>query len=320
MASIQAPRTEAKTDQLLPWCIIAGFLLVMTWSYWNTIQILMSTWTSPQYSHGFLVPIFTAVLLSMRRHPFGPVSASERWAGVGIIAVGLAIRIVAAYLRIVTIDILSIIPVVLGIFVVVGGWSTFRWAAAPIAFLVFMMPLPTAAERTLLNPLQHVATVLSTYTLQTMGVDAYYESNRIVLGEAGIPLNVEEACSGLRMGTIFLAMAVAMTMITERPWWQKGIVILSSIPIALLVNLIRITATALLFMALGPDSELARTFFHDLAGWFMMPVALGFLYAEMQLLDHIVLEESTATPMLMGRAQGASRTATAASPAPSRTR
>jgi exosortase len=166
-----------------------------------------------------------------------------------------------------------------------------------------MLPLPTFAEQRLLTPLQHVAAVMSNYTLQTLGIESFLSGNNITI-DGTIPLNVAEACSGLRMSTIFLAMAVAMIMIMERPLWQNAIIIMSSVPIALVTNMIRIVVTGLMFKILGPDSEFARTFFHDLAGWFMMPIALGFLYGEMVLLDHLLIEEETARPVAVGFGRG----------------
>jgi exosortase len=300
MPSNQTARVSAAADQVTPWYIIGGLCAVMLWAYWNTIEGLLGAWTSAQYSHGFLVPLFAAVLIAMRREPFQPVPNSARWAGIGIIAAALALRMFAAQYHIVTFDIVSIIPLLAGIFVVAGGWPSLRWAAAPLAFLLFMIPLPTKVERALFIPLQSVATKTSTYTLQTIGVpDTFNEGNSILIGD-GIHLNVEEQCSGLRMGTIFLAMAVALTMITDGSWWEKAFIILSAIPIAVGVNVTRIVITAILYMMLGPESEIARHFFHDLAGWFMMPLALGLLYAEMQLLSHIFITEERVAPRTAG--------------------
>jgi len=296
----QTARATEAADQTTPWYIIGGLSVVMLVAYWNTIQTLLNAWTSAQYSHGFLVPLFAAVLIAMRREPFQPVTESARWGGVAIIAGSLLLRLFAAYFHIVTFDLISIIPLMVGIFVLAGGWPCMRWAAAPLAFLLFMIPLPTKAERNLFVPLQSIATKASTYTLQTIGVpDTFNEGNKIWIGD-GIQLNVEEQCSGLRMGTIFLAMAVALTMITDGSWWEKSIIVLSAIPIAIGVNVIRIVITAILYMMLGPESEFAKHFFHDLAGWVMMPMALGFLYAEMQLLSHIFIPEERDAPRATG--------------------
>jgi exosortase len=298
-STLAAQSQKEEVDQKTPWYLICALTAVMIWTFWSTIDGLIGIWRNPQYSHGYLVPIFTIALLVMRRQPFQPVSFWARWSGVGIIILGLAMRLLGAQIHNGVVEMWAIIPVLMGIFTVAGGWSMLRWAAAPLAFLIFMMPVPEHVADMFLAPLQKAATVFSCYTLQTLGVDSYYVGNRIIIGE-GFPLNIEEQCSGLRMCTIFLAMAVAMTMITERPLWQNAIVILSAIPIALAVNLIRIVITALLYLLLGPESALAKHFFHDLAGWFMMPLAFLFLYVEMQILDHILVEESSAVPVIVG--------------------
>ena len=105
----------------------------------------------------------------------------------------------------------------------------------------------------------------------------------------GADLNIADACSGLRMVTIFGALAVAMVFLVERPWWDKFIILLSAIPIALIVNIIRITVTGLLYMAVGQDNEFAKKLGHDWAGFFMMPLALGFLWMELQILERLTL-------------------------------
>ncbi len=117
-----------------------------------------------------------------------------------------------------------------------------------------------------------------------------------MIGE--VQLGVVEACSGLRMLTIFVALAVAITLVTDRPWWERIVTIVSAVPIALAVNIVRITVTGILHLTAGP--ELAEMVFHDLAGWFMMPMALGLLYIEFQILSHLVIEEDQTGPMQIG--------------------
>ena len=120
-----------------------------------------------------------------------------------------------------------------------------------------------------------------------MGVAAFRQGNLISV--PGADLNIADACSGLRMLTIFGALAVAMVFLVERPWWDKFIILLSAVPIALIVNIIRITVTGLLFMAVGPDNEFAKKLGHDWAGLFMMPLALGFLWIELQILERLTI-------------------------------
>jgi exosortase len=189
----------------------------------------------------------------------------------------------------------TFVPAIIGIFILVGCWSVLRWSWAPLAFLIFMFPLPDEATRYLLGPLQMVATMLSTFALQTLGLEAYREGNQIILGD--MHLGVVDACSGLRMLTIFCALAVALVMVGKRTWWENVFILASAIPIALLVNSIRITITGLLFQV--ADSEFAERVFHDWAGLVMMPMAMALLYLEQQLLSSIFIPESEG-PALVG--------------------
>ena len=96
------------------------------------------------------------------------------------------------------------------------------------------------------------------------------------------------------MSTIFLALAVAITLVTTRPWWERITIIMSAVPIAILVNVIRITVTGILYVV--ASHELAEAVFHDLAGWIMMPMAMGFLFVELTLLSHLFIEDDDHGP------------------------
>jgi len=228
----------------------------------------------------------------------------HRWVGVGLIALGIGMRAFGAHTVIFVADNLSFIPCVLGVFVLVGGLPTIQWAGPAILFLIFMYPFPRVVEERVMHPLQRMATVCSNMLLVTLGVDSIREGNLIHLANRMEPLNVAEQCSGLRMLTIFTALAVAMAMIfTDRPWWERGIIMLSAIPIALAVNVFRITLTGLL-LNFGVGEELIDHVFHDFAGWIMMPMALGLLYLEIYLLGKIFVDmPQDAAPLQVGKAK-----------------
>jgi exosortase len=196
-------------------------------------------------------------------------------------------RLVSVYFRFNPGDRLSFLPCIFGVFLLVGGWHAVRWAGPGLGFLIFMFPLPSVLERLVLLRLQTLASISSTFLLQTMGVAAFREGN--VLNVAGSNLVVADACSGLRMLTVFCALAVAMVFLIERPWWDKFIILLSAVPIALVVNIIRITLTGVLYMWVGPANHFAQHLGHDWAGYFMMPLALGFLWIELQILERLTI-------------------------------
>ncbi len=298
---------EQNSDQVVPLAILVGLLLVLIGVYWNALDYrgAMWFWENPKYSHGWLVPLFTVILLWMRFEPFGEVTQAARGAGLGILVASLGMRLFATYYSYRVPEMYTFVPAVAGVFLLVGGWKTVRWAWPAVGFLIFMFPLPSFLDAGLLAPLQRLATMASTYVLQTIGIPTYNEGNRIVIGE--IQLGVVEACSGLRMLTIFVALAVAMTLVTDRPWWERIVIICSAVPIALIVNVVRITVTGILHLTTG--AELADLVFHDLAGWFMMPMALGMLYVEFQILSHLVIDESQTGPLQIGPGRGGAASA-----------
>jgi len=281
--------------------MIAVFTGLLVYSYLPGLTNAYIAWANPQYAHGWIVPLFSAALLFWWRQPIAaPVAFSARLAGLLLLAAALGLRLFAASYRIVTIDMYTFVPAICGVFILLGGWSVFRWAWAPLMFLIFMYPLPDEATRYLLGPLQTTATMVSTFALQTLGLEAYREGNQIVIGE--MHLGVVDACSGLRMLTIFCALSVGLVMVGRRSWWENAIILSSAIPIALAVNSIRITVTGVLYQV--ADTEFAERVFHDWAGLVMMPMAMGMLWAEQYILSNVFLAEIEG-PAVLGHSSAA---------------
>jgi exosortase len=259
--------------------LVAAMVAMLLFSYWPGLVRAKESWNNPQYSHGWIVPLFSLVLLFWWRQPTRPVSGSARLVGMGLLVASLAMRLLVARYRIITIDMYTFVPALAGAVLLGGGWSMFRWAWAPVAFLIFMYPLPDEATRYQLGPLQTLATMVSTNAIPTQGVDAIREGNQIIVGE--MHLGVVDACSGLRMLTIFIALSVAIVMLGDLEWYESLVILTSAIPIALVVNAIRITLTGVMYTI---DPAIAEKIFHDWAGYFMMPLAMGMLYMVQQLL------------------------------------
>ncbi len=175
-----------------------------------------------------------------------------------------------------------------GLFLLAGGPRALAWAWPAVAFLLFMVPLPHFVETGVAQPLQRVATVGSAYALQTLGLPAVAEGNRINLSSEP-PLEVARACSGLSMLLIFFALSTAMAVLVRRPLFDRLVILASAAPIAIVANVFRITATGLAREAFG--LEAAEKVFHDWAGWMMMPLALALLWAELGVLS-LILRES----------------------------
>ncbi|MFM7207637.1 MAG: exosortase/archaeosortase family protein [Planctomycetaceae bacterium] len=281
----------------MPWIIIGVLGAALIYSYWVSLEQLPSFWDNPQYQHGWIVPVFTTMLLFWWRKPVGPITPSARAAGIGLLAASFALRLFCASYRIVTIDMYTFVPALMGVFLLAGGWSVFRWAWAPLASLIFMYPLPDEATRYLLGPLQTVATILSTYGLQTLGLDAFRDGNRINLADGQV-LGVVDACSGLKMLTIFVWLAAMLMLVGGLEWWENLVIAASAIPIALMCNAFRIVTVGVMYNYKMSMAE----HFHDStpAAMLMMLLAVGFLVLEMKILSYLVVMDDLAPTALAG--------------------
>lgn len=305
-AAAVEPVTWRHPSQRAPLLLLGALVVLLVAAYWDMFALTSAAWNEGLYSHGWIVPLFAVALLWMRWEPFNTtVPARERWMGVLLLAIGLSARLIAAKFAINPIDRLSFIPAIFGAFMLVGGIHAVRWAWPALAFLVFMFPLPTTLELNVLGRLQRLASISSTFVLQTLGVSAFRTGNLISIPGMDEPLTIADACAGLRMATIFGALAVAMVFVIERPWWDKFVILLSAIPIALIVNIVRITATGLLYMMVGQDNLAVHQIMHDWAGLLiMMPLALVLLWLELQVLERLTVPVDTVQLRPLGGARG----------------
>ena len=257
--------------------ILVGGLIV---AYAGPLQTLAHRWANEaDYSHGFLVPLFSAYLLWQRRGMAVDRSEGGWWLGACLIVLGATMRLAALYFSYPLAEPVSLILCLAGIPILLGGWAWLKWAWPAILFLGFMVPLPGFIAGQVSGPLQRIATDCSTWVLQTIGVPATAQGNVIWLTNGKI--GVVEACSGLRMLVAFGAITFAAACLVQGAVWERIVILISAVPIAIAANVIRIAGTGLAHETLG--AEVADFIFHDLAGWLMMPLAVLLLAGMMYL-------------------------------------
>lgn len=278
--------------------VLVGLVAILSYSYLNALTHAQSGWSRGEYSHGWLVPLFSVFLLWYRFEPLGPVSAQERWIGLAALLAFTGVRAFAAYISVYAIDFYTFVPCALALVLMVGGWKMLKWAGPAVGFLIFMFPLSYKMEQATLVKAQRWAVKGSTYALQTLGVETYSVGEHIHVRDLNEQkyhdLMVVEACSGLRMTTVFLAMAVAVVFVIEIDLWAKILILLSGIPIALLVNIARITVTGILYLI---DEHWAHVFHEYIAGFFMVPLALSMLALEIWIFRNLIIDDRHSAPV-----------------------
>lgn len=285
------PESRLSNSSLIAAAVIVVVLGVV---YWSSMRMLVRVWDEPDYSHGYLVPFFAAFLLFLRRDMIQLDNQRGVVLGAILVFTSALFFVAAGVLGFKLIGAFSLIPAIAGIVLMIGGWSMLRWSWPVIVFLIFMIPLPMSLETMATQPLRRIGTIASTYILQTAGLKAIAEGNVIQLSEQ--PIGVAEACSGLRMMMTSLALAFGLVFIIQRPWWERALIVVSAVPIAIITNVIRIVVTGFCYEFLSSDA--AEHVFHNLAGYFMPPIALGLLWLEMEILSRLTIERGSGPTLL----------------------
>lgn len=262
-------------------CLVTGFLFQdLLWS-------LVNRWnTEPQYKHGFAIPIMAVLLgvffLSDRIR--SGKAHSDQW-GLLWVGLGVVFHILGVYLFVEFADCLALMFCIIGGILLLWGRNLTLGVWPAIVFLVFMFPLPFRFERMLSAPLQLYGAEQAAWYIQMFGIPAVAKGSLILMGEH--KLGVAEACSGMRMLTVFFAISYAAIIIERRSLWENVVILLSAIPIAIICNVARIVATALAYSYFG--EELADKVFHDVSGYLMMPAAILMLMLLLKVLDWLFI-------------------------------
>jgi exosortase len=233
-------------------------------------------WVDPSYSHGLLVPLVSAWLAYERRDQLAALTPRPARSGL-ILVLGamslLTFGLLAAELFTMR---LSLLLLITGLLAFILGYQYVRALALPVAFLLFMVPLPTVVFNAIAFPLQLVASSLAISVLQGLGVPALREGNVILLPH--LSLEVVEACSGLRSLTSLAAVSAVTAVVLLRRTLPRLVMMASIVPIAVLSNGLRVSGTAILAYRFG--QEVSEGFFHIFSGWLVFVVALLLLAVE----------------------------------------
>jgi len=253
----------------------------LIWVYASIGSRLASQWWhDPNFSHGPFVPLFSLYVLWQNRARLQALPKRPSWSGVGLLVLGLVVLVVGGIGAELFLSRVSMLIVIAGLVVLFLGWNYFRATLFPWAFLLLMIPIPKIIFNQITLPLQRFAAIVAAHVLPFLGVPVYRQGNIINL--PAMPLEVAEACSGIRSLMSLATLAIIYGYLMEPRKWIRVALALAAIPIAVAANAFRIVGTGLLVQYWDPDK--AEGFFHAFSGWLIFVVSLGLL-----LLVHRVL-------------------------------
>ena len=269
---------------------VALLLLILTaWSYWPTMVSLFKDWQGDDdYSAGQLVPLVAVFFVWRERKKLQECRLKPFWsAGIGLLLLALAGRAFGLLFMYESAERYSLVLTIAGLVLMVAGWQVFRCALWILLFPFLMVPFPGRIHNIISEPLRAMASAGSVFVLEAF-IRVGRQGNVLTLnGDTSV--GVAEACSGLRMLTAFIIVAAFIAYMVKRSRLQKAVLLASSIPVAIICNIIRVIVTAVLMMLVS--TEVAEKFFHDFAGVVMMPAAVLIMFGELWLMNKLVEQE-----------------------------
>jgi len=250
--------------------LVLSFLLVFN----HTIIALFKDWsTNPNYSHGFLIPFITAFMIWQKREELCLSSFRPGNWGLLVIITGMILHIVANLGAELFTMRLAIVITLFGLSIYLLGRKNTQKIAVPLAYLIFMIPIPAIIWNKIAFPLQIFASRMAEIVIRAIGITILREGNILYL--TNTTLEVVDACSGIRSLITLLALSAALAYVSNHSRIKKWILFTLSIPIALLANIIRLSLTAGLAVRFGEKA--AQGFIHEFSGIFIYLLGLTLL-------------------------------------------
>jgi len=272
---------------------VAGLAIVaiaFLWSFWPGLRDLWGTWQrSDEYSSGLLVPVLAAYVLWCRRDQLKDIPLRVCPWGAGVLVAAIGLRVWGLYDMRGSAENLSVVLALAGLVLWLAGDRLFAKVSTILAFLLLMLPWPKSVETAISLPLQGWSTASAVFGLELTGYDVVRDGNVIRIGDTSVA--VAEACNGLRMITAFFVISGLVVLLVRRTWWEKLIIFLSSLPIALICNTLRLAVTSVAFTILKGDRW--QQAFHDFGGYAMMPLALAIAVGELWILSQLTAQPIT---------------------------
>ncbi len=279
-------------------CYIRMFIIAALFCaiYWYELQELVHTWkTDPSWTHGFLIPLFSLYLIHQKRNEIFAIPArTSYFALFGLIFFILLYIFNTVQLRFAYGGPLIMLASLGAIVLFFNGWKRLKYLWMPVCYLFFAIPIPTRIYRELTYPLRTLASYSSAAILSLIPHVEATASNIVITvlykGKAiESALNVAEACSGMRLLMAFVALGVAMAYLHERPMWQRFILLLSTVPIAIACNIVRVTITGSIYIFGNP--KYAKGIYHDGLGLLMIGLAFIMYYLLAAFMELLFVEE-----------------------------
>lgn len=263
--------------------LIGVYLALLGVLYRESYSHMLNGWNSEEYTYCYVVPLVVAYLLWEKRAALRAQMSSPSWWGLLPLGLGAMLYLLGELGGEFYTLYLSSWWLVVGLLWLHLGWQKLRIMAFPLFFSIAMFPFPNIINNNLSLQLKLISSALGVKILQNLGMTAFREGNVIDLGFTR--LQVVDACSGLRYLLPLLILGLLLAYYFRAPFWKRALLVLSTVPLTIVVNSLRIASVGMLYPLFGP--QVAEGFFHDFSGWLIFMISMVILLGEMWLLKRL---------------------------------
>jgi exosortase len=277
LVSVAEPgRARLAGGKAVSWYAVALVTALVGWLYGPILyHLVRQWWNDPNFSHGFFVPLFSGWVLWQTRGRLKRIPPEPSAWGLPVIVGALLVLVLGIFGAELFLSRVSLILLSIGLVIFFFGWAMLRAVMFPLLFLILMIPIPAIVFSQITFPLQILASKLAGGTLPFCGVPVLREGN--VINLPAMPLEVAEACSGIRSLMSLATLAIIYAYLLEKRTGVRILLAAASLPIAVAANALRIVGTGLIVQYWDPDK--AEGFFHAFSGLLIFLVSLLMLVA-----------------------------------------
>lgn len=267
-------RIGPRASALVVALVAAGVVGLFHQVIWK--QLAGFSWTlRADWGHAYVIPFIAGAYAWKFRQRILAAPTRVYWPALSVILLGIVcyVYFIRSYSNHMFQGASGILTLA-GVVMLLVGPEVFRRLAFPIAYLGFGLTISEMVMLKITFQLKLMASLGSHVLLRTIGIDNDLRGNVLYVfdGAETHPLNVAEACSGMRMVVAFVALAVAVAFFSCRQWWQRIMIVLLAVPVAILMNVIRVTVLAGLTLV-NPNLSVGDA--HMFIGVLLLIPALG---------------------------------------------
>jgi exosortase len=268
----------------LPFPAIFWFLGLLILLYYPVLKVMVSEWANDEsMGHAFFVPLVAGYAAWLNREKILDAPVKPCWPALTLVLWGFCQMLLGFLGADFFIARTAFLIAVVGLVWTLAGTAVLRTLAFPLFLLIFMIRIPLFVYQQITFPLQSLASSVASQTLELIGIPVLQDGH--VLQLASKRLEVVEACSGIRSLLSLTFLSVAYGHFFERRLWMKVVLLLATVPIAIVANAGRVTMTGILTQY---KPEMAEGAYHSFEGWVIFMVELVALLALHRLLSRFL--------------------------------